>query len=207
MTGTPVGVVDSHPLYRAALARLVAETPDLALCAAAGSVGRFVAGRRCADCVVLLGLEVSRAGGMSTVRGVTGLGHRVVVLSAEVSREEARAVLTAGAVGYLGKSAEADEIVTAVRHVTAGRRYLSNPLFSGPDGRGMDLSEREIDVLTCLATGARDEDIALRLKISVRTVRSYLDRIRDKTGLRRRSALTRYAIEHGIIVPAGYISV
>ena len=80
-------------------------------------------------------------------------------------------------------------------------------LLAGPAVHGLDLSEREIDVLSCLAAGARDEDIARRLKISIRTVRSYLDRIRDKTGLRRRSALTRYAIEHGIIVPAGHLSV
>jgi DNA-binding NarL/FixJ family response regulator len=205
MTGTPVGVIDNHPLYRAALARLVAETADLALCAAAESVARFVAGRRCANCVVLLGLGLPRAPG--AVRAVTGLGHRVLVLSTEASREEVRAVLAAGAVGYLEKSAEAEEILTAVRQVAAGGRHVSPPLLAGTAGHGLDLSEREVDVLRCVAAGARDEDIALRLKISIRTVRSYLDRIRDKTGLRRRSALTRYAIEQGIIVPASHISV
>lgn len=207
MTGTPVGVIDHHPLYRAALARLVAETADLALCAAAESVARFVAGRRCVNCVVLLGLGLPRVPGVAAVRAVTGLGHRVLVLSTEASREEVRVVLAAGAVGYLEKSAEADEILAAVRQVSAGGRYVSQPLLSGPAVHGLDLSEREIDVLSCLAAGARDEDIARRLKISIRTVRSYLDRIRDKTGLRRRSALTRYAIEHGIIVPAGQLPV
>lgn len=199
-------MLDNHPLYRAALVRLVAETPDLELCAAVGSVAQFVAARRCVGCVVLLDLGLPRVRGVAAVRAVTGLGHRVLVLSAEIERDEVRAVLAAGAVGHLDKSAEAEEILTAIRQVVAGNRYVSPALPHGAVERDHDLSGREIDVLTCLAAGERDEDIAMSLRISVRTVRSYLDRIRDKTGLRRRSALTRYAIEHGIIVPAGYLS-
>ncbi|TDV54994.1 LuxR C-terminal-related transcriptional regulator [Actinophytocola oryzae] len=204
MTGTPVGVIDGHPLYRAALARLVAEAPDLDLCVASGSVAHFVAGRRCVNCLVLLDLGLPRVNGVAAVRAVTGLGHRVLALSAEASREEVRAVLAAGAVGYLGKHAEAEEILAAVREVAAGSRFVSTVLVNAPVSNGLELSERELEVLRCLATGERDEDIARRLRISIRTVRSYLDRIRDKTGLRRRSALTRYAIEQGLIVPAGY---
>jgi DNA-binding NarL/FixJ family response regulator len=203
--GTPVGVIDGHPLYRAALARLVAETPDLDLCAAAGSVAQFVAGRQCLNCVVLLDLGLPRVYGVAAVRAVIGLGHRVLALSADSSREEVRAVLAAGAVGYLGKRAEAEEILSAVRQAVDGSRYVPPMLVGGTATHGLDLSEREIDVLRCLAAGERDEDIARRLKISIRTVRSYLDRIRDKTGLRRRSALTRYAIEQGLIAPAGYL--
>jgi DNA-binding NarL/FixJ family response regulator len=196
MTGTMVGVVDSHPLYRGALVRLVVETPGLELCAAAGSIARFVSERRCVNCVVLLGSGLPWLPGAGAVRTVTGLGHRVLVLSAEIGHDEVRAAMAAGAVGYLGKSAEAEEIVAAVRQVAAGNRYVPQSVLPG---RQLDLSDREVDVLTRLAAGERDEDIARSLKISVRTVRSYLDRIRDKTGLRRRSELTRYALEHGLV--------
>ncbi|HEX6351954.1 response regulator transcription factor [Actinophytocola sp.] len=199
MTGIVVGVIDRHPLYLGALARLVVETPGLELCAATASVARFLSERRCANCVVLLDSGLPWLPGASAVRTVTGHGHRVLVLSAETARQEVRAAMSAGAVGYLGKSAEAEEIVAAVRQVAAGNRYLPpSVLLDGPSPQ-LDLSDREVDVLTRLAGGARDEDIARSLKISVRTVRSYLDRIRDKTGLRRRSELTRYAIEHGLV--------
>jgi DNA-binding NarL/FixJ family response regulator len=207
MGQTTVGVIDNNPLYRAALARLVAEAPDLELCAAAGSIARFVTERRCANCLVLLDFELPRPRGAAAVRAMTGLGHRVLVLSAGTGQDDARAAMAAGAVGYLDKSAEAAEILEAVHQVAVGNRYLpSSALLTGPARRHVDLSDREVDVLACLAAGERDEDIAGSLRISVRTVRSYLDRIRDKTGLRRRSALTRYAIEHGIIAPADHLT-
>lgn len=207
MGQSAVGVVDNHPLYRAALARLLAETPDLELCAATGSIAEFVAARRCANCLVLLDPELPRMRGAAAVRAVTGLGHQVLVLAAETGREDVRAAMAAGAAGYLGKCAEAEEIVDAVRQVAAGNRYVSAAvMLAGPAHQDLDLSDREVDVLACLAAGERDEDIARTLRISVRTVRSYLDRVRDKTGLRRRSALTRYAIEHGVIAPTGHLS-
>jgi DNA-binding NarL/FixJ family response regulator len=198
-----VGVIDNHPLFRTALARLVTDAPDLELCAAVGSVARFVTERRCANCLVLLDFELPRPRGAAAVRAVTGLGHRVLVLSSGVGPDDARAAITAGAVGYLDKCAEATQILEAVHQIAAGGEYLPAVL---PARRHLELSDREVDVLACVAAGERDEDIALSLRISIRTVRSYLDRIRDKTGLRRRSALTRYAIEQGIIAPADHLT-
>lgn len=64
--------------------------------------------------------------------------------------------------------------------------------------RATGLSPREIEVLRQVATGATDEAIAQRLFISVKTVHSHLDRLRDKTGLRRRPELIRFAMEHGL---------
>jgi DNA-binding NarL/FixJ family response regulator len=203
MGQTTVGVIDNHPLYRAALARLIAETPDLELCAAAGSVARFVTERRCQNCLVLLDFELPRPRGAAAVRTMIGLGHRVLVLSAGAGHDDAHAAVAAGAVAYLDKSAEAADILAAVRHVAVGNRY--GPALPRAR-RHLDLSDREVDVLARVAAGERDEDIARSLRIGVRTVRSYLDRIRDKTGLRRRSALTRYAIEQGITAPADHLS-
>ncbi|KRF20869.1 hypothetical protein ASG90_00085 [Nocardioides sp. Soil797] len=60
------------------------------------------------------------------------------------------------------------------------------------------LSSREIEVLALVAAGCTDQQVAQRLVLSVKTVRSHLDRIRDKTGCRRRPELTRFAFEHGV---------
>ncbi|MBF9130778.1 response regulator transcription factor [Plantactinospora sp. S1510] len=199
-----VGVVEDHPLYRVALAGLLDAAPDFVVCTVAGSVAEFATTRRCPHCLVLLDMRLPGVQGAAAVRAVTGLGHRVLVLSAETGRSEVRGAMAAGAAGYLAKSADADEILRGLRQVAAGHRYASATLAPvltddrAGRGAGPELSDREIDVLSWLAAGERDEDIARTLKISVRTVRSYLDRIRDKTGLRRRSALTRYAIEHGV---------
>ncbi|MFC6018590.1 LuxR C-terminal-related transcriptional regulator [Plantactinospora solaniradicis] len=199
-----VGIIEDHPLYRTAVAGLLDAAPDFDLCTVAGSVAEFATTRQCPNCLVLLDMGLPGIRGAAAVRAVTGLGHRVLVLSAETGRPEVRGAMAAGAAGYLSKSADADEILRGLRQVAAGHRYASATLAPvlANDRVGQsahpELSDREIDVLSWLAAGERDEDIARTLKISVRTVRSYLDRIRDKTGLRRRSALTRYAIEHGV---------
>ncbi len=143
----------------------------------------------------------------AAVLALTGMGHRVLVLSAWTGRAEVHGALAAGARGYLSKHADGVEIVRAVHEIAAGNRYLSssiaNAVLDVPGRRGggslPELSDREREVLGRLALGERDQDIACALAISVRTVRSYLDRVRDKTGLRRRPELTRYAIEHGVV--------
>jgi DNA-binding NarL/FixJ family response regulator len=106
----------------------------------------------------------------------------------------------------------ADDVLRAVRCVANGDTFVSPTLASflldsaGPSGTGLSrsgpllvLSDREREILALLAAGQRDVDIARTLTISIRTVRSHLDRIRDKTGRRRRPELTRPAIELGVM--------
>ena len=72
------------------------------------------------------------------------------------------------------------------------------PPAPAPGGPGM-LSARERELVTLVARGRTDADIAAQLYISIRTVRSHLDRIRDKTGCRRRADLTRLALSQGLV--------
>jgi DNA-binding NarL/FixJ family response regulator len=197
-TGIPVGVIEDHPLFRAAVTRLLTDAPELEVEAVAGSVAQFAARCQRTGCVVVLDLGLPGLRGAAAVMEVVRMGHRVLVLSAQVDRSDLLAALAAGAHGYLCKDAEGGEILRAVRQIAAGLRYTPPWHDRAPEVR-IELSDREVEVLSRVAAGERDQDIALTLKISVRTVRSYLDRIRDKTGLRRRPELTRYAIEHGVV--------
>jgi len=204
-TGIPVGVVEDHPLYRTALAGLLAEEPGIELDAVAESVTQFAARRSRTDSVVLLDLNLPGVQDAAAVMEVVRLGHRVLVVSAQAGRAQVLGAMDAGARGYLCKDADATEILRAIREIAAGRRYISPTVASfvldasASRAKYPELSVREIEVLAKVAAGERDQDIADSLSISVRTVRSYLDRIRDKTGLRRRSELTRYAIAHGYV--------
>lgn len=204
-TGIPVGVIEDHPLYRSALAGLLAEEPGFELDAVAESVTQFAARRQSRDSVVLLDLNIPGVQDAAAVMEVVRLGHRVLVVSAQAGRAQVLGAMDAGARGYLCKDADAAEILRAIREISAGRRYISPTVASfvldasASRAKYPDLSVREIEVLAKVAAGERDQDIAVALQISVRTVRSYLDRIRDKTGLRRRSELTRYAIGHGYV--------
>ncbi len=200
-----VGVVEDHPLYRAAVARVLAEAGDMVLGAVAESVPQFAAARQ-EPSVVILDLKLQGVRDAAAVMQVVGMGHRVLVVSAHAGQEEVLGAISAGARGYLTKDADGPEILRAVREIAVGNSYVSPTLASfllnssreryvGPK---LGLSARERQVLSLLASGERDQDIAEALSISVRTVRSHLDRIRDKTGRRRRPELTRLAIEEGI---------
>jgi DNA-binding NarL/FixJ family response regulator len=206
-TGIRVGVIEDHPLYRDAVERLLTEANGVELDTVAGSVAQFAARKRSdSSGVVLLDLRLPGLQGAPAVMEVVAMGFRVLVLSAHSERSEVLGAMAAGASGYLSKDCDADEILHAVRVVADGNTYMSPMLASHVldafadrnSGPTIELSTRERQVLSLVAAGERDQDIAQTLEISIRTVRSYLDRIRDKTGQRRRPELTRYAIEMGV---------
>jgi DNA-binding CsgD family transcriptional regulator len=87
---------------------------------------------------------------------------------------------------------------TTIRYV-AGPDPNATEADTGILARGPSLSERELQVLALIAQGLTDKEISEQLFIGVSTVRSHLDRIRDKTGLRRRAELTRLAVEIGVV--------
>jgi DNA-binding NarL/FixJ family response regulator len=202
-----VHVVEDHPLYRAALARALDEAPDLHVGVQAQSVEEFAAYRRPPGAIVVLDLKLPGVQDAAAVISVVRMGFRVLVVSAQGAQSEVLAAIAAGARGYVTKDAVADEIRRAVRELAAGNSYVSPTLaaFLLDSSRArhgvmqLPLSGRERQVLALLAEGERDQDIAEALSISVRTVRSHLDRIREKTGRRRRPDLTRFAIEEGIV--------
>jgi DNA-binding NarL/FixJ family response regulator len=202
-----ISIVEDHPVFRQGLSQLVEHVPNLALAGAYRTIEDFLAESTTPD-VVLLDLNLPGLDGPAGVRAVVERQSNVLIVSAATTRGAVLDAIAAGASGYLAKDAHPEEIATAIAVIAEGGTYVSATLASyllaaNPTGAepGLALSEREREVLTLLARGERDEDIAQDLYISVRTVRSHLDRIRDKTGRRRRPDLTRYAMEHGLVNP------
>jgi DNA-binding NarL/FixJ family response regulator len=204
-----VAVVEDHPVFRQGLARAIEAEPELELLLAARSVEEF-GGAGIVPDVVLLDLHLPGRDGPDAVAWVHDQGSAVLVVSAASSQRDVLDALGAGASGYLTKDAEPEEIIGAVTIVAGGGTYVSPTLAAhllqaarapAPDRR-LTLTEREKEILALVAQGERDQDIASQLFISVRTVRSHLDRIRDKTGRRRRPDLTRLALEEGLTRPS-----
>jgi DNA-binding NarL/FixJ family response regulator len=202
-----VSVVEDHPLYRAALAQVLRESGEIELDVVTDSVGKFAASRPERGSVVILGVNVRGRRDGAAVLQVTCMGHRALVVSAHAARSDLLGAMSAGARGYLSKHSEGSEILRAIREIAEGNSYVSPTLASyilnsersrklGPP---VELSGQERQVLGLVAAGERDQDIATAMGISIRTVRSYLDRIRDKVGARRRAEMTRVAIELGIL--------
>ena len=132
---------------------------------------------------------------------------RVIILSMHSNLEHVQRALHAGVNGYVLKSSAGDELVSAIRVVHAGRRYLSPPLTEQLLDRMLDsasdplssLSVRERQVLKMLAEGQAVVHIAAKLSLSRKTVETYRERTMEKLKLANLPALVKFALKQGII--------
>ncbi len=204
-----VCVIEDHPVFRHGLAMFVENATAMRLVGSYPSVEAYDEARTEPPRVIVLDLHLPGLQGGPAVEHLSRADTRVLVVSGATQRDDVLEAIGAGACGYLGKDTGPEEIVKAIEVVAGGGTYVSATLASflldanrrdvGSDTFG--LTPKEHEVLSLLARGERDVDIAEHLFISVSTVRSHLDRIRDKTGQRRRADLTRLAYERGLVDP------
>ena len=131
---------------------------------------------------------------------------QIVVLTMQSDPSFAREALRGGALGYVLKEAADAELVEAVRLAAQGRTYLHPELGAKlaaappePSGPPDGLTEREVEVLTLIALGHTNNEIAAQLFLSVRTIESHRAHIQQKLLLNTRAELVRYALEKGLI--------
>jgi len=196
---TRIAIVEDHPFFRKGLAQAIQASPGLALVATARSIEEFDTTASDAVDIVLLDLQLPGLSGAAAVAHLRTRGHAVLVVSASEAPVDVVDAIGAGARGYLSKQVDEAEMLGAIRAIAAGRTYVSATLACYLLQSPIRITGREREILELVASGETDRDIADLLGISLQTVRSYLDRIRDKTGSRRRADLTRLAIERGIL--------
>jgi DNA-binding NarL/FixJ family response regulator len=209
--GLRVVVVEDHPLFRSALTDLVRSDPGTAAVTAYGSLEAFLAAQPVDVDVVVLDLGLPGVQGGEAVAAARDHARGVLAMSGQEEERGVVEALRAGADGFTAKTAPPDEFLSAVRAVAGGGSWLSSSVGGGvlraltapvaqPAGHG--LSPREREVLALLAAGRTDRAIAAELYVTLATVRSHLDRIREKTGCRRRAELTRLALSDESLAPA-----
>ncbi|MER6955708.1 MULTISPECIES: response regulator transcription factor [unclassified Streptomyces] len=171
--------------------------------------------------VVLMDIRMPELGGIDATQRIT-LDHphiKVLVLTTFDLDEYVYEALRAGASGFLLKDASADQLAEAVRVVAAGDALLAPGItrkliaeFSRLDGKPRaplkervgDLTERETEVLTLIAQGLSNTEIASHLFVAEQTVKTHVGRILVKLGLRDRTQAAVFAYESGLVRPAGY---
>jgi DNA-binding NarL/FixJ family response regulator len=209
-----VVLVDDHAVVREGLARLVDGTADMEVVGTAADGGEVLeVVRRSRPDVVLMDLQMPGVDGVAATRAVVdaGLGAQVLVLTSFSDEERIMAALDAGAVGYLLKDAEADDVLDGVRAVSRGEspihpraaRALLGARRSGRrDGHGDDLAAsltpREREVLSLVAAGLANKQIARRLGISDRTVKAHLTSVFARLGVEDRTQAALWAQRHGL---------
>lgn len=200
-------IVDDHPALRAGLAQMLATSGDLRVIAeaAGGAEGVRLAAEHDPD-VVLMDLEMPDLDGAAAIRAILAAERtaRVVVLTSFGDRARILEALEAGAVGYLLKDAEPEDLIRAVRAAAAGDAPLdpraARELLAEKRGRpARELSERERQILALVAAGHANKVIALRLGISHKTVRNTLSAACRKIGVTDRTQAALWARRSGLV--------
>jgi len=192
-------VAEDHPLFRTALVDMLKRRPDLELAAEAEDGEQAVHKiHELRPDVALIDLRMPRLGGMDVIRSVVGAGlpTRVVVLTAEGDSAMRDALVRAGAVGCLSKSAEAGAIADAVVAAAAGR---VQEVSSAPPEVAFGLTRREMDVLRLVAEGHSAPGIARHLYLSPATVSTHLKNIYRKLEVPDRAAAVAKALRLGVL--------
>jgi len=203
-------IVDDHPMMRKGLANLIETEPDLAVCGEAASARAGLAAiRKSGPHLVIVDLALENSDGMDLLKEMKlhHPGIPALVISMHDEELYAERVLRAGARGFVAKHEMGETVLTAIRQLLAGERYMSvrtrarfaEQFLDGRPARGESslgaLSNRELQVLRLIGAGRGSRDIAQALNLSVKTVESHREHIKRKLKLGSGPALVRLATE------------
>ena len=203
-------LADDHTILVEGLKALLA--PEFDVVATAGD-GRAVleAAKEYQPDIVLLDISMPGLNGIEAARRLkqSNPDAKLIILTMHGDLSFVRAAFEAGASGYVLKQSAATELVTALREVDTGRRYISSLILERlgtetltflrrPAKLSGDLTTRQREVLQLLAEGRVRKEIAEILGVSVKTVEFHKQKITERLGIHTDAALTAYAIRHGI---------
>ncbi len=210
-------IADDHRIVRDGLRSLLEAEPDFEVVgeASSGNQALALASELVPD-VMVLDLAMPEMNGLEVLAHLQlkGAATLVIVLSMHADQENVLTALQNGAMGYILKDYGVTELTRAVREVLQGHHYLSPSLSDhvitsflakSSTGRATPreglalLTDRELELLKLCAVGYEAEEIAATLLISINTVKTHRSNMMRKLNLHSQSAVTRYALEHGLL--------
>ncbi len=204
-------IADDHTVVRGGLCALLEDVPDIEVVAeAADGVEAVLKARAMKPDVILMDLMMPRKTGIEAIEEIKRENPqaRILVLTSFSDDDKVFSAIKAGALGYLLKETSPDDLVHAIRDVYHGEsslhpaiarkliRELNRPTTLPPSDE--PLTEREAEVLVLVARGLSNQDIADRLVISERTVRTHVSNILSKLHLANRTQAALYALKEGL---------
>jgi two-component system, NarL family, invasion response regulator UvrY len=204
-------IADDHAIFREGLKHILAESPDVKVVAEARN-GQEVLEKIWSEKYDMVLLDISMPGisGLEVLKQLKIEKPKlpVLVLSMHPEEQYAVRVLRAGASGYLTKESAPDELITAIRKISQGRKYITASLaerlafemeIDSEKPLHEVLSDREYQVLRIIAAGKTVKQIAEELSLSIKTVSTYRGRIMEKMKMKTNAELIHYAIKHEIL--------
>lgn len=204
-------IADDHVIIREGIKKIISDEIDMTVTAEAAN------GQEVLECVwahnfdvILLDISMPGRSGLDILKQIKNDKPELPVLILSMHPEEQYAirVFKAGASGYLTKESAPDELITAIRKVSSGRKYvtaslaekLAFDLSSNIDKQLHEtLSDREFQVICMIANGKTVKDIGEELSLSVKTISTYRTRILDKMKMKNNAQLTHYAIQNNLV--------
>ena len=208
-------IVDDHDLVRMGLMKILQDIDGFTVVgqASSGEAALTSARTLCPD-IVLMDLKMPGIGGIEATRRLVMANANIKVIAVTACEDElyVTRLLQAGAVAYLTKRAQPDEVVRVVKMVVAGRSYISQEIAQrlalknsgGTRERGSpfeQLTGRELQIAIMIVNGAKVYTIADKLNISTKTVNSYRYRIFDKFTIKSDVELVHLALKHKLFDP------
>jgi len=207
-------LADDHSIVRAGLRRLVEDAGDMVVIAEAADGRETIRKvRESPPDVAVIDLSMPGMDGLEVVSRLLSLYPKLPVLILTMHEEEQYVIraIRAGAMGYVTKRSAAEQLLTAIRKVHGGRRYITEAIAESlalrmaKESKGRapldSLSNREIQILRRLAQGQTNREIAADCHISVKTVDTYRGRLLRKLNLRNNAELTRFAMQNRLVEP------
>lgn len=204
-------IADDHAIVRAGLKQIIEGIPDMILADEASNGRELLEKVRKNDYdVVVLDITMPGGGGIEALGRLRNEKPKLPVLALSIHPEEqyGKRMLKAGASGYLTKESAPEELVTAIRRVFEGRRYVSPSLaeklaadLAAPVEKPLheELSDREYQVMLLIGSGKMLTEIASDLNLSVKTVSTYRSRILEKMKMKSNAELTYYVIKYHLV--------
>jgi DNA-binding NarL/FixJ family response regulator len=202
-------IADDHAIVRGGLKQIIATTADIVVSGEAAQGSEVVDKLRNSEIdLLLLDMTMPGISGVDLIRRVRAEQPSlpVLVLSIHNEAQVVSRALRAGATGYVTKDSDPEVLLTAIRKLASGGRFIDPKLVdaiifethSGDAPPHEILSDREFQVLQMLASGKSINDIAEALALSAKTISTHKMRLMQKLGLANNAELIRYAIRHGL---------
>jgi DNA-binding NarL/FixJ family response regulator len=211
-------IIDDHPLLRRGMATLIGSQPDFEICGEADHAqSGLQAMRETSPHIALVDITLPGTDGLELIKLMLAEQPKLRVLVVSMHDESLYALrsLRAGAKGYLMKAEAIEQVVAALRKISAGDLYVT-PRFSErlvfraiqslEDGLGSPvdrLSDRELEVLRLLGKGLGTRDIAKTLHLSVKTIETHRAHIKEKLGFKEAAEMVRFAIDWAVHEESG----
>jgi DNA-binding NarL/FixJ family response regulator len=204
-----VFVVDDHPVFREGLVRIINEEKDLHVCGEASDASETLKNIESADPdLIIIDISLEGMNGIDLTKSIKAKNPRarILILSMHEESLHAERALKAGAGGYIMKRESGKKLLTAIRRVLEGKTFISpelneqllqkmaNPTASGSAAPNEILSDRELEVFQLIGQGYGTRQIADELSVSMKTVETHREHIREKLKLKNTFELVQRAI-------------